>query len=316
MPIHLPGVRAFRFGVQASAPPDAPAWRRLARHVESLGYSTLLLGDHVGDDDLAPVPALADAAAATTRLRVGTLVINNDLRHPALLARDIASLDIISGGRIELGIGAGWATSEYEALGLEFDEPATRIARLSEAIGIIRATWSGEVVDETGAHYRVRGLRGAPRPTQRPGPPILVAGGGPAVSRIAGRHADIVGVHLRMRRDGSGEDWSTGTLAATRERVAWVRTAAGDRLASLELQMMIMSLDITEDRGAAAERIARAEGQAVEEVLESPYRLIGSLDEIEAQLRERRRDLGVSYFVVTLRDADAFAPVVSRLSGT
>ena len=316
MPTDAPDLRAFRFGVQASAPADASAWRRLARHIESLGYSTLLLGDHVGDDDLAPIPALADAAAATTRLRVGTLVINNDLRHPALLARDIASLDIISGGRVELGVGGGWATSEYEALGLGFDEPATRVARLSEAIGIIRATWSGDVVDETGAHYRVRGLRGTPRPTQRPGPPILVAGGGPVVSRIAGRQADIVGVHLRMRRDGSGEDWSTGTLAATRERVGWIRQAAGDRLARLELQMMVMSLDITADRGAAAERIAGSEGHPVEEVLESPYRLIGSLDEIAAQLQERRRDLGVSYFVVTLRDADAFAPVVSRLSGT
>lgn len=308
-------LRPFRFGVQASAPADADAWRRRARRVEALGYSTLLVADHVGGDDLAPIPALAAAADATTTLRVGTLVINNDLRHPSLLARDIASLDILSGGRVELGIGGGWARSEYEALGIGFDDPAVRIARLREAIEVIRATWSGDPVEEAGAHYRVVGLAGVPRPLQRPGPPILVAGGGPVVSALAARRADIVGVHLQMHRDGSGEDWSTGTLAATRERVERIRAAAGPRIEQLELQMMVMTFEVTAARAAAAARVGEGAGISATEVLDSPYRLIGSVDEIVGQLEDRRRELGVSYFVVPLREAEAFAPVVTRLSG-
>ena len=307
--------RPFRFGVQASAPPDVRRWRDMARRVESLGYSTLLVADHVGGDDLAPIPALAAAAQATTTLRLGTLVINNDLRHPSLLARDIASLDILSGGRIELGIGAGWARSEYESLGLPFDEPAVRVARLAEAIGVIRASWTGHPVQEARAHYRVRGLGGLPRPVQRPGPPILLAGGGPVVGALAAREADIVGVHLQMHRDGSGEDWSTGTLAATQRRVERIRAAAGARIEALELQMMVMTLEVTADRQAAADRIAHGTRSDPGEVLDSPYRLIGSVDEIVSQLEERRGDLGVSYFVVPLREAEAFAPVVTRLSG-
>ena len=308
-------VRPFRFGVQASAGVDADAWRTLARSVESLDYSTLLVADHVGGDELAPVPALAAAAEATTHLRIGTLVMNNDLRHPAMLAREAASLDILSDGRFELGIGAGWARREYEQLGLGFDDPATRIDRLDEALQIIRHTWSGEPVDAVGAHYQVDHLPGVPRPIQRPGPPILVAGGGARAMSVAARHADIVGVHLRMHRDGRGEDWSTGSMSATRQRVERIRTAAGDRFEHLELQMMLMTVEITDDPRAAADRIGSSEGVEASQVLDSPYRLIGTVDQMVEALELRRASLGVSYFVVPGGWAAGFAPVVARLSG-
>lgn len=307
--------RPFRFGVQASPGLDAGAWRTFARTVESLGYATLLVADHVGGDELAPVPALATAAEVTTELRIGTLVINNDLRHPVMLAREAASLDILSDGRFELGIGAGWARGEYTGLGIDFDEPAIRIDRLNEALEIIRGSWSGELVDTDGAHYRVDRLAGLPRPIQRPGPPILVAGGGDRIVTVAARHADIVGVHLRMRRDGRGEDWATGSMAATRLRIERIRAAAGDRFEALELQMMVMTIEITEDRPHAAERIGASEGLDESEVLDSPYRLIGSVEEVVAALEERRASLGVTYFVVPGGWAAGFAPVVARLSG-
>jgi probable F420-dependent oxidoreductase len=308
-------VRPFRFGVQASAGVDAGAWRTFARSVESAGYSTLLVADHVGGDELAPVPALAAAAEATTHLRIGTLVLNNDLRHPAMLAREAASLDIVSGGRFELGIGAGWARREYEHLGIGFDEPATRIERLDEALRIIRQAWSGEPVEVLGSHYRVEHLPGVPRPIQRPGPPILVAGGGARAMSVAARHADIVGVHLQMHRNGRGEDWSTGSLSATRERVERIRAAAGDRFEHLELQMMLMTVEITDDRKGAADRIGSSEGLDANEMLDSPYRLIGTVGEVVEALEERRASLGVSYFVVPGGWAAGFRPVVARLSG-
>ena len=307
--------RPFRFGVQASPGVDANTWRAFARSVESAGYSTLLVADHVGGDELAPVPALAAAAEVTTELRIGTLVINNDLRHPAMLAREAASLDVLSGGRFELGIGAGWARDEYEQLGVSFDEPAIRIERLDEALRIIRQTWSGEPVEAGGAHYRVDGLPGLPRPIQRPGPPILVAGGGARAVSVAARHADIVGVHLRMHRDGRGEDWSTGSMAATRQRVERIRGAAGDRFEHLELQMMLMTVAISDDPLGAANRIGSSEGLDASEVLDSPYRLIGTVEEMVKALEERRTSLGVSYFVVPGGWAAGFAPVVGRLSG-
>jgi probable F420-dependent oxidoreductase len=308
-------VRPFRFGVQASAGVDADAWRTFARSVESAGYSTLLVADHVGGDELAPIPALAVAAEATRGLRIGTLVINNDLRHPAMLAREAASLDVLSGGRFELGIGAGWARDEYEQLGIGFDEPATRIGRLDEALRIIRQAWSGKPVAGPGAYYRVDGLPGLPRPIQRPGPPILVAGGGARAMRVAARHADIIGVHLRMHRDGLGEDWSTGSISATRQRIERIRAAAGDRFDHLELQMMLMTVEITDDPQGSADRIGRSEGLDGSDVLDSPYRLIGTVDEMVEALEQRRASLGVSYFVVPGGWAAGFAPVVARLSG-
>lgn len=307
--------RPFRFGVQTSAPPNAGAWRATAQRVEGLGYDTLLLADHVGADDLAPMPALAVAAEATTRLRIGTLVINNDLRHPVMLAREAASVDILSGGRFDLGIGAGWAKAEYDALGIGFDEPRERIERLEEAIGVIRQTWSGETFDHAGEHYRISGLAGLPRPIQEPGPPILVAGGGPMVTGIAARTADIVGVHLRMRRDGRGEDWATGSAKATRERVSGIRQAAADRPVSPELQMVVMTLAVTDDARGTAERIGAEEGIGADEVLDSPYRFVGSVEGIVTRIEELRETLGISYLVMPGRWMEDFAPVVERLGG-
>ena len=186
--------RRFRFGVQLHTATSGEAWTGAARRAEDLGYSTLFLPDHFGDQ-LAPVPALMAAADATTTLRVGALVWDNDYKHPVVQAKEAATIDVLSGGRVEFGIGAGWMTSDYEQAGIPKDRAGVRIARMVEALAVYRGHWGDGPFDFEGEHYRIAGLDGFPKPVQRPGPPILIGGGGPKVLAIAAEHADIVGVN-------------------------------------------------------------------------------------------------------------------------
>ena len=308
-------VRPFRFGVTAPTPSGGTDWVERARRVEQLGYSILVVPDHFRDH-LAPVPALTAAALATTRLRVGSLVFSNDFRHPAVLAKEAATIDVLSGGRFELGLGGGWLRAEYDQTGIPFDAPGTRIERLEEAVTIIKGLLAGERVTFAGRHYTIADLEGRPTPVQRPHPPIAIGGGGRRTLTLAAREASIVGLVPRARRDGSGLDMTDLSDAATREKLEWVRAAAGDRFDSLEIHALIQAVAVGERRTAAADDLASRFKVARDVVLETPYVLLGTIDEICETLWERRERYGISYLTFFERDMEVFAPVVARLAGT
>jgi len=308
-------VRPFRFGVTAPTPSGGTNWAERARRVEQLGYSMLVVPDHFRDH-LAPVPALVAAALATTRLRVGSLVFSNDFRHPAVLAKEAATIDVLSGGRFELGLGGGWLRAEYDQAGIRFDAPGTRIERLEEAVTIIKGLLAGERVTFAGRHYTIADLEGRPTPVQRPHPPIAIGGGGRRTLSLAAREASIVGLVPRARRDGSGLDLSDLSDAATREKLEWVRSAAGERFDSLEINALIQAVAVADQRMTAADQLASRFKVAREVVLETVYVAVGTIDEICETLRQRRERHGISYLTVFERDMEAFAPVVERLAGT
>lgn len=307
--------RRFRFGVTAPTPAAGTDWVERARRVEQLGYSILVVPDHFRDH-LAPVPALTAAALATTRLRVGSLVFSNDFRHPAVLAKEAATIDVLSGGRFELGLGGGWLRAEYDQTGIPFDAPGTRIERLEEAVTIIKGLLAGERVTFAGRHYTIADLEGRPTPVQRPHPPIAIGGGGRRTLTLAAREASIVGLVPRARRDGSGLDMTDLSDAATREKLEWVRAAAGDRFDSLEIHALIQAVAVADRRTAAADDLASRFKVAREVVLETPYVLLGTIKEMCESLRQRRERYGISYLTVFERDMEVFAPVVARLAGT
>ena len=308
--------RPFRFSVQAPGPPDATARRELARKAEDLGYSTLTMADHF-DDRMAPVAGLMAAADATTTLRIGTLVFANDYRHPVVLAKEAATLDLLSEGRFELGLGAGWMTADYEQAGLTLDPAGVRVDRLTEAVTIVKGLLAGETVDFSGDHYRVTGLTGTPMPVQRPRPPLLIGGGGRRVLSLAGREADIVGVNFDMRAGRLEETFGpNGTRANTEQKLGWIREAAGDRFDDLELQVRVHFGAVTDRRDDLAGEIGPAFGLTPEEALGTPHALAGTVDQIVDDLVERRETFGVSYIGLNADWMDDFAPVVARLAGT
>jgi probable F420-dependent oxidoreductase len=308
--------RPFRFGVQLSTAPDGQTWAGLARKAEDLGYSSLFVPDHFGDQ-LAPVPALMAAADATTTLRVGALVWDNDYKHPVVLAKEAATLDLLSGGRLELGIGAGWLRSDYDAAGLPYDPPGARIARMEEGIAVLKGLLGDGPLDFTGKHYTVRGLEGRPKPVQRPHPPILVGGGGRRVLSVAAREADIVGINVNLRAGEVGPDaGANATAEATAEKIAWVREAAGDRFDDIELNVTVFFLLITDDREATAAAAARGFDLTPQQVLQVPHALIGTIEQMGEELQRRRADHGFSYIVVNDTGFEPLAPVVARLTGT
>jgi probable F420-dependent oxidoreductase len=283
------------------------------RRIEQLGYSIVHVPDHFRDQ-LAPVPALTAAAMATTRLRVGSLVFSNDFRHPVVLAKEAATLDVLSGGRFELGLGSGWLREEYDQAGIPFDAPGTRIERLAESVAIVKGLLAGERVTFTGRHYAIAGLPGRPHPVQRPHPPILIGGGGQRTLSLAAREASIVGLVPRARRDGGGLDRADFGEAALRQKVEWVRAAAGDRFEALELHALIQAV-VVSDRRTVAEQLASRFSVPPELLLESPYVLAGTVEEICETVKQRRERYGISYLTVFDRDLEAFAPVVARLGG-
>lgn len=310
-------MRSFRFGVSARGAGSRAAWAERARKVEALGYSTLLLPDHLLDV-FPPLAPLVSAAEATRTLRVGTFVLNNDFRHPVLLAREAATIDLLTDGRLELGLGAGHMQSEYEEAGIPFDPAPTRIERLDEAVRIVKGLLAGETVSLTGRFYQVRGHRGYPRPCQSPRPPILIGGNGRRLLSLAAREADIVGfTGLGHRRGGREVDVSAFRPAAVDERLGWVRAAAGARFDSLELNCLVQRVIVTDEpTSAAAEIAAQRPELSAEDVLETPYLLVGTVDHLVEALHARRERWGLSYYVIHEAAIDALAPVVARLAGT
>ena len=308
-------MKPFRFGVNVRTAGSGADWADKARKVEALGYSVLCVPDHLAEL-LAPLPALAAAAAATKHLRVGTAVLNNDFRHPVLLAREAATLDLLSDGRLELGLGAGHMQSEYEQVGLAFDPGATRVERLEEAVVIVKRLLEGEPVTFRGRHYRVTGHTIHPRPIQRPRPPVFIGGNAPRLLTVAAREADIVGLTgITFRRGGKEPDVSDFRASVVDERVRLVRETAGDR--SLELNALVQRVIVTDDRRKAAEELAvgRWAQLTPEEILESPYVLVGTEDRIVEDLQARRERWGISYVTTHEPFMDALAPIVARLDG-
>jgi probable F420-dependent oxidoreductase len=280
---------------------------------EALGYDVLLVADHL-TDSLAPMPALMAAADATSTLKVGSFVLANDFRHPALVAREAATVDLLTDGRFELGLGAGHMKAEYDEVGIPFRTAGTRVERLEESVQVVRALLDGHAVDFEGEHYEIAGHRAYPA---RPRIPLLVGGNGNRVLALAARHADIVGFVGFHQVEGSADvSLSHFSAAGLDDRLAIVRAAGSDRGSDLELNVLVQSVVVTEDRiGAAEELSRRVAGLSPEAALESPFLLLGTPDQLVEDLVERRRRFGISYVVVFGPAMAALAPVVDRLRG-
>jgi probable F420-dependent oxidoreductase len=302
--------------VQVSDAQSGAAWREKALTIEGLGYSTFFMPDHFIDTRLAPMVGLAMAAEATTTLRVGALVFDNDYKHPAILAKEIATIDLLSEGRTELGIGAGWMRVDYDALGLAYDAAGVRIARLEEALAVIKGCFADGPFSYSGAHYTIAEYDGIPKPVQQP-LPIMIGGGGRKVLTLAGREADIVGINPNLRAGELSSDQAADTVAgATERKIGWIKEGAGDRFDDIELQIRYFFAAVTDDRQSLAEAAAPAFGVTAEEALGSGVALLGTVDQICETLLERREHWGVSYIVIGDDQIDAFAPVVERLAGS
>ncbi len=308
--------RPFRFGVQCKSASSRSDWVGLARKIQDLGYSTMTIPDHF-DDQLAPTVALASAAEATDTLRVGALVWCNDYRHPVLFAKEAATLDLLSDGRLELGIGAGWMKSDYEEAGMDYDRPGVRIDRMVESIEILKGLFADEPFSFDGEHYTITDLNGTPKPVQRPHPPFLIGGGGPRFLRLAGGLADIVGINPNLSAGvidaGTGSD---ATAERYEEKLTWVREGAGDRFDDVELQIRVFFPVVTENRDELLNSMAGGVGLSADEALESPLALVGTTGQITEMIRERRERFGFSYVVIGQAEVDAFAPIVAELAGT
>jgi probable F420-dependent oxidoreductase len=309
-------VNKFRFGVDMHSPLPGSSWTDSARELESLGYSTAFVPDHF-DEGLGPIAAMASAAAVTTTLHVGTLVLDCDYRHPAVLARELASIDMLSEGRLELGLGAGWKRLDYDRSGIPMDAPKVRVDRMIEHTKILKALFNEEPVTFHGEHYTITDLPGMPRPHRPGGPPILIGGGARRVLRFAGEVADIVGVNPSIH---SGEIDAAaahdGLAARIDEKVGWLREGAGARFDQIEMNAWLAVAELTNDTAGVAELVAQLFSADAKDVLESPIALIGSQAECADRLQERRERWGYSYHVIPGDKARDFAPLVAQLTGT
>lgn len=322
--------RPFRFGVLSGI--DSFSKRELqdaARRAEAAGYDVFQWSDHVAGpgramtatghppQGLAAVPALMALADATQQLRVSTLVSCIDYHHPAVIANEMASIDLLSDGRLEVGLGAGWVRGEYEALGIRFDPAPVRLERLAEAATLIKLLFAGGEVSFEGEHYRVQGVEGAPRPVQLPHPPIVIGGGSRRVLELAAREANIVSINYNNKSGKLGpEGYATGTEQATLRKIAWIREAAGDRYDDLEIHIGAYFTVITDDRASGIEQVSGWFGLPAAEIVDHPHVLVGSVESICEDLLARRERYGISYISVGAALIDAFGPVVARLAGT
>lgn len=307
--------RPFRFSVQEHVAHSGAQWRDRARAIEAMGYSTLYVPDHFGEQ-MGPIAGLMAAADATARLRIGALVFDNDYRHPVVLAKESATLDLLSEGRFDFGIGAGWMITDYEQSGIPYDSPGTRIERLAEALRIFKSFFAGGEVSFTGKHYNVAGLKATPPPVQKPHPPIVLGGGGRKMLELAAREADIVNVNFNLREGRQSRTVGhTGTAAATEEKLRWIREAAGERFEHIELGAWTLQASVTDDRDVIVDAFAPRMGMEPEDLLQIPHVLIGSVDQIVEDLEKRREKYGFSHVIIPGDAADDLAPVVERLAG-
>lgn len=308
--------RPFRFGVQASSAPSAQAWTELARKVEDTGFEVLTMPDHF-TQQLAPVPAMMAVTDATTTLRTCALVYDNDYKHPAILAKEMATMDVLSDGRTEIGLGAGWMISDYEQLGIPYDSPKVRIDRFVEGLKVIKGAMSDGPFSFSGEHYTVTNYEGFPKPIQKL-PPILIGGGGKRVLTFAAREADIIGINGTLTAGVVGPDaLSSMTEDAVNEKVDIVAEAAAKagRTNDIEMNIRTFFVKVTDDREGTIATISSMFGADKEMIENSPFALIGSVDYCIEQLIARRERWGFSYTIVGGENVDEFAPVVAALRG-
>jgi probable F420-dependent oxidoreductase len=311
-------MRPFHFLADASAIMPGPELAARARHAEDLGYHALVIPDHLLGQ-LSPVVAMTAIAAATNTLRVGTFVLNNDLRHPVVLAQDLAAIDVVSQGRLDIAIGAGWNKPEYDAIGLPFEPTRVRQARLAEAVTVIKGCLSGEAFSFAGDHYRITDYTGEAS-VQRPHPPVFIGGGGRRTLTMAGREADIIGLAPRLGRQGL--DPNSLTLEATREKIAWVADAAGDRFDTIEFNMYpsgwspVLTDDLSGEVAKVITSLRSRTGVELtkQEVLDSPHIFIGSAARLAEKFEHLRAELGITSFL--LGEVGELEPVLARLAGT
>ena len=309
--------RPFRFGVQASTAPSAREWADFAKKVEDTGFDVLTMPDHF-TQQLAPVPALMAAMDATTTLRTGALVFDNDYKHPVVLAKELATMDVLSDGRTEIGLGAGWMISDYEQAGIPYDSPKVRIDRFIEGIRIIKGVMADGPFSFSGDHYTVTNYEGFPKPVQKPCPPLLIGGGGKRVLTFAAKEADIIGINGTMTTGVVGpEPLATMTAESVDEKVAIVAeaaTAAG-RLNDIEMNIRTFFVKVTDEREKTVDGISSMFGVDKEMIDSSPFALIGSVDYCIEELIARREKWGFSYTIVGAENVDECAPIVAALRG-
>lgn len=319
-------LRKFRFAAAGEGNKQEGGARKFiktAQQAEEYGFDTFVVPDHLGDQ-IGPLAALGALSQATERIRLGTSVLANGFRHPVVLAKELATIDVLSRGRLEVGIGAGWKQDEYQAAGLTYDRPGVRLAQLDEALTILDVLLRGQQCTFQGKYYQVDGVKGTPRPRQGPRPPLCTGGGGPKMLRLAAKHADVISVVPVTSKNGKGL-LSSITLDKTLEKVKVIQEAAGERFADIELNWAITAVVITDDREKTAEMALSAIDRGlhpdleldaqltVEDILTSPYVAIGSYEQIAEQIREVRRQTGMSYVGVFPTQMDAFAPVLDLL---
>jgi probable F420-dependent oxidoreductase len=307
----LPSIKPFRFAITATRAESGDAWRAKARRIEELGYDTLLLTDHI-TQQLAPIPAMAAALEATTRLRVGSYVFANDYRNPVMLAKEIATLDVLSGGRVEFGLGAGWYQRDYDMLGLPYDPPGKRVSRMIEAVRLIDRLFAEDSVDASGLFYTVHGATVLPKPIQRPRPPLMIGAGGPRMLRFAAEHADIVALNPQF--DANAQPVvSDLTRGQTERKLARLRAEAGARMDAVELNIFIIDAGVTDEPRSLFDAVATRLKGAAAQIVDSPFFLYGSLADLKRQLLARRERLGITYFGLPEKAMEPFAPLVREL---
>ena len=304
--------RAFRFGVVAAHVQSRADWIAKARKVEELGYDSFLVVDHL-TASLGPLVALTVAAEATQKIKLGSYVFCNDFRHPAVLAKEISTFDVLFEGRFELGLGAGYLPTDYHKSGLSFDSAGVRLSRFEESIHILKKLWGEEAVTFRGDYYSITDLQGMPKPLQKPHPPIYIGGGGKRVLSFAAREADIVGI--AHKSGPKGLNLEDTTAEATAQKIAWVREAAGERFNDLELSCKLFQVVVTDHRAQAAQKVGSRFGLSETQSLSSVQLLFGTVEQIVEELWTRRENYGFSYIVIPDDHIGAFAPIVSRLAG-
>lgn len=322
----MPKKKPFRFSWQAYDADSAADWRGKAQRAEALGFSAFQLADHylgpgpAADAShppqvLAAVPAMAMAAEATSTLKIGCRVFCCSYRPAAVLVKEAMTIDFLSEGRLELGLGAGWIEGEYDALGIPYDDIGRRIDRLEETIQIAKAHRAGGQMNFEGEQARAVGFEGSPRPVGKV--PIMIGGGSPRVLRLGGREADIVSINFNNKagKMDAGNVASLNTADGTHKKIGWIKEGAGDRFDDIEIEIGVYFASVTDNQTEAAEALGRELGMSADDVLSFPHALIGSIDYMCEELERRRELYGFSYVSILDRCSDGFAPVVARLAG-